>query len=303
MNSHSAVRKPKTVWSPTVLACLAATWFVWGSMYLAIKWALVSFPPFFQMGSQFVVAGALLATIARLRGSAWPARREWISGAVLGCLLLGVGYGFTAIAESSVSSGLVVAFNAVVPTLLALAEWPYGVRPAPRQLAAVAIGLCGIVMLTQGQGFSASFPGLLAIGIACVAWVLGSVWAVHGLPGGAKLTTAPGSMGHASQMLTGGMILLIASWAVGEVPAWPPQSVAVASWVYLAFAGSLISYSAYMVLLERTTPSLAASYTYVNPIVALLLGVTLGNEIVTSFEWVAVSIVLVGVILLLWRSD
>ena len=287
----------------TVVACLAATWFVWGSMYLAIKWALVSFPPFFQMGSQFLAAGVLLAVVARVRGAAWPSRREWLSGAVLGCLLLGIGYGFTAIAETSISSGLVVAFNAVVPTLLVLAEWPYGVRPAPRQLAGVAIGLGGVVMLTQGQGFSASLTGLLAISCACIAWVLGSVWAVHGLPGGAKLSTAPGSMGHASQMLIGGVLLLILSWAVGEVPGWPPQPLALASWIYLAFAGSLISYTAYMILLERTTPSLAASYTYVNPIVALILGITLGNEIVTSFEWLAVSIVLVGVVLLLWRRN
>lgn len=291
------------MWSLTVVTCLAATWFVWGSMYLAIKWALVSFPPFFQMGSQFLAAGVLLAAVARIRGAAWPSRREWLSGAVLGCLLLGVGYGFTAIAETSISSGLVVAFNAVVPTLLVLAEWPYGVRPAPRQLAGVAIGLGGVVMLTQGQGFSASLTGLLAISCACIAWVLGSVWAVHGLPGGARLSTAPGSMGHASQMLIGGVLLLILSWVVGEVPSWPPQPRALASWIYLAFAGSLISYTAYMILLERTTPSLAASYTYVNPIVALVLGITLGNELVTSFEWLAVSIVLVGVALLLWRRN
>lgn len=272
-------------------------------MYLAIKWALVSFPPFYQMGTQFLAAGALLAVVARLRGAAWPTRREWLGGAVLGFLLLGIGYGLTAMAETSISSGLIVAFNAVVPTLLVLAEWPYGVRPAVRQLIGVVIGLIGIVMLTQGQGFSASFTGLLAISGACIAWALGSVWAVHGLPGGAKISTAPGAMGHASQMLIGGLLLLLASWAVGETPMWPPQPLALASWAYLAFAGSLISYTAYMVLLERTTPSLAASYTYVNPIVALALGVTLGNEHVTAFEWVAVGVVLAGVVLLLSRRE
>ena len=272
-------------------------------MYLAIKWALVSFPPFYQMGSQFLVAGVILAAVARRRGAAWPDGRQWFGGAVLGFLLLGAGYGGTAIAETSVSSGLVVAFNAVVPTLIALVEWPYGVRPAGRQLAGIAIGLSGIVMLTQGQGFSASLGGLLAISTACVAWSCGSVWAVHGLPGGARLSTAPGFMGHASQMLTGGLMLLAASWAVGEAPAWPPEPVALASWAYLAFAGSLISYTAYMVLLERTTPSLAASYTYVNPVVALILGVTLGHELVTSYEWLAVSVVLVGVVLLMWRRE
>ena len=272
-------------------------------MYLAIKWALVSFPPLYQMGTQFLMAGAVLAAVSRLRGDAWPDRSQWIGGAVLGLLLLGAGYGLTALAETSVSSGLVVAFNAVVPTLIALLEWRYGVRPAPRQIAGICIGLAGIIMLTQGQGFSASPFGLLAISGACVAWSLGSVWAVHGLPGGARLNLAPGFMGHASQMLTGGLMLLAVSVAVGEHPSWPPQPVALASWVYLAIAGSLISYTAYMLLLERTTPSLAASYTYVNPIVALALGVKLDGEVVSGFEWLAVSVVLAGVILLLWRRE
>jgi drug/metabolite transporter (DMT)-like permease len=110
-------------------------------------------------------------------------------------------------------------------------------------------------------------------------------------------------MGAASQMLTGGVVLLIASWAIGEMPTWPPQPVALASWVYVVFAGSLISYTAYLVLLERTSPSLATSYTYVNPIVALILGVTLGAEVVTNYEWLAVFVVLCGVVLLMWRRD
>jgi len=297
----TATTTAATAWSPLVIACLGATWFIWGTMFLAIKWALASFPPFYQMGTQFLAAGALLAIVARVRGAAWPARLEWAGGALLGCLMLGAGYGLTALAETSVSSGLVVAFTAIVPAMVVLGELPYGVRPAWRQLIGVIIGLCGIVMMTQGQGFSASLPGLLAISGACVGWVLGSVWSVHGLPGGVRLRVAPGFMGHASQMLTGGAMLLVAAWLLGEKPAWPPQPIAVASWAYVAFAGSLISYTAYMLLLERTSPSIAVSYTYVNPVVALVLGVTLGGELVTRFEWLSVGIVLSGVVLLMWR--
>jgi drug/metabolite transporter (DMT)-like permease len=110
-------------------------------------------------------------------------------------------------------------------------------------------------------------------------------------------------MGYACQMLTGGCMLLAASWIIGETPTWPPESTAVASWAYLMIAGSLISYTAYMVLLERTTPSLAASYTYVNPVVALTLGVTLNHELVTRYEWSAVVVVLIGVVMLLWRPN
>ncbi len=212
-----------TAWSPVVLACLAATWFLWGTMYLAIKWALVSFPPFYQMGSQFVVAGAVLACVARVRGAAWPTARQWLGGAVLGALLISGGYGFMAVAETSVGSGLVVAFTAIVPTMVVLGEWPYGVRPDRRQAVGVALGLIGIVMMTQGQGFGASLGGLLAVITSCATWTVGSVWAVHGLPGGAKLATASGSMGHASQMLTGGALLLLVSHAIGETPRGRPH--------------------------------------------------------------------------------
>ena len=290
-----------TARSPVVLACLAATWFLWGTMYLAIKWALVSFPPFYQMGSQFVVAGAVLACVARVRGAAWPTTSQWLGGAVMGTLLISGGYGFMAVAETSVGSGLVVAFTAIVPTMVVLGEWPYGVRPDRRQVLGVALGLVGIVMMTQGQGFGASLGGLLAVITSCATWTAGSVWAVHGLPGGAKLNTAPVSMGHASQMLTGGALLVLASRAIGETPSWPPAPLALACWIYVAIAGSLIGYTAYLILLERTTPALATSYTYVNPVVALILGVTLGQETVSRFEWLAVFVVLCGVVLLMSR--
>ena len=103
--------------SGLVLACLAATWIIWGSTYLAIKWALVSFPPFYQMGTRFLLAGALLAGWMRWRGARWPDRREWINATILGALMLGVGYGLTAVAEETVSSGLVVVFVAIGPAV------------------------------------------------------------------------------------------------------------------------------------------------------------------------------------------
>ena len=105
-----------TAWSPVVLACLAATWFLWGTMYLAIKWALVSFPPFYQMGSQFVVAGTVLACVARVRGAAWPTVREWLGGAVLGALLISGGYRFLAVARNECGFRIGGAFTAIVPT-------------------------------------------------------------------------------------------------------------------------------------------------------------------------------------------
>lgn len=282
-----------------IVACLAATWFVWGSTYLAIKWALLSFPPFFQMGTRFVAAGLLLGLWAAWRGAAWPSRGQWASAFVLGALMLLGGYGATALAQTSVSSGLVVAFIAVVPALVALLQWPYGLRPGRLEASGIGLGLLGVLLLTQGQGFSASLPGLLAISVACLTWSLGTVWAVQGLPGGRSLALAPGAAGYASQMLVGGVLLLAASAAVGETPVWPPDGRALASWLYLVLAGSLLTFSAYMVLLQHRSATLANSYTFVNPVIGLLLGVALDGEVVSPLEWTAAAVVLAGVALLL----
>lgn len=281
------------------MACLGATWLVWGSTYLAIKWALVSFPPFWQMGTRFVAAGLLLALWAAVRGAAWPTALQWFSATVLGALMIGGGYGATALAQASVGSGLVVAFIAVVPALVALAEWPYGRRPGRLEAAGIGLGLVGVLLLTRGQGFATSLPGLLALTVACGTWSVGTVWARHGLPGGRRLNLAPGAAGIASQMLAGGSLLLLASLLTREQPHWPPDAPALASWCYLVVAGSLVTYSAYMLLLQRTSATLASSYTFVNPLIGLVLGVTLGGETVTPPEWAAAVVVVSGVVLLL----
>lgn len=287
---------------PLILACLAAVWLVWGSTYLAIKWALISFPPFWQMGTRFIVAGGLLAAWMRWRGAAWPDRQAWINATVLGAMMLGVGYGLTAVAEVSVSSGLVVAFIAIGPALQAALEWPYGLRPTRREALGIVLGLVGVLGLASGQGFSASPAGLAAVLTASFAWKLGSVWSLHGLPkalGGRKLDLAPGAMGYASQMLAGGVILLGASAVVGERPVWPIDPLALGAWVYLVVAGSLVAFSAFMVLLQHTPTAVSSSYAYVNPVIGLILGVTLGGEAISAFEWAAAGLVTGSVVLML----
>jgi drug/metabolite transporter (DMT)-like permease len=293
-------------WPPLIVACLAATWLVWGSTYLAIKWALVSFPPFLQMGTRFIAAGLLLAGWMRWRGARWPQRREWLNAALLGTLMLGGGYGFTAVAEVSVSSGLVVAFIAAGPALQAALEWGYGLRPTRLEAAGIVLGLVGVLGLAAGHGFAAAPLGLLAVFIATFSWKLGSVWAAHGLPrrlGGHRLELAPGAMGYASQMLVGGVALMAMSALAGEQPwAWPAAPLdarAVASWLYLVVAGSLVAFSAFMVLLQRTPAAVSSSYAYVNPVIALLLGVTLGGETINAGEWLATAVVTASVGLLL----
>ena len=280
---------------PLIVLCLAATWLVWGSTYLAIKFALLSFPPFFQMGTRFLAAGALLMAWMRWRGAPRPTLAEWRNALVVGALMLGAGMGGTAYAELSVGSGLVVAFIAVVPLMIAALNLLWGVRPRALEAAGIVLGLAGVLMLTQGAGFHASPAGLTAIALACIGWSLGSVLSQRSLP------LAPGAMGFASEMLCGGAVLMAMSALHGEAPAWPPQPIALGAWLYLVGFGSLIAFNAYMLLLARAPAALSSSYTFVNPVIAMLLGIAIAGETVTRFEWGAVSVVLAGVLLLLWR--
>ena len=278
---------------PLILLCLAATWLVWGSTYLAIKYALLSFPPFFQMGTRFLLAGIVLAAWMRWRGAPWPNRIEWRHALIVGTLMLGGGMGGTAYAELTVGSGLVVAFIAVVPLMITGLNFLWGVVPGRYESAGIAVGLVGVLMLTQGAGFRASPAGLAAIAIACVTWSIGSVLCQRRMP------LAAGAMGFASEMVCGGAVLLLISAIAGERPAWPPQPLAAAAWLYLVVFGSLIAFNAYMVLLARASAGLASSYTFVNPVIAMLLGVGVAGEIVTGFEWLSAGVVLAGVLLLL----
>ncbi|MBI5718503.1 MAG: drug/metabolite exporter YedA [Burkholderiales bacterium] len=278
---------------PLVLACLAATWLIWGSTYLAIKFALVSLPPFFQMGTRFLAAGALLAAWLRWRGTPWPDARQWRHAAIVGALMLGGGMGGTALAETTVASGLVVAFIAVGPMVLALFNLAFGVKPGRIEVAGMAVGLVGVLLLARGAGFAASPAGLVAQTVAITCWSLGSVLSQRRLP------LAPGAMGFASEMLCGGALLMAMSWGAGETPAWPPTAGAVLAWVYLVTFGSLIAFNAYMVLLARASAAVASSYTYVNPVIAMALGVWLAGEQVSPGEWLATAVIVAGVVLLM----
>jgi len=279
--------------SGLLMLCLAATWLVWGSTYLAIKFALLSLPPFFQMGTRFLFAGVVLMAWMRWRGAPWPNALQWRNALVVGSLMLGGGMGGTAYAEVTVGSGLVVAFIAVMPLMIAALNRLYGIRPGRLELAGIGVGFCGVLLLTQGAGFQASPAGLVAIAIACAAWSIGSVLSQRSLP------LAPGATGFASEMICGGVVLLVLSLLHGETPQWPPQPVAAAAWLYLVVFGSLVAFNAYMVLLARASAGLASSYSFVNPVIAMLLGVAVGHEVVTPYEWMAAGIVLVGVVLML----
>ncbi len=285
-----------------IAAALAAVYLVWGSTYLAIRFALVSFPPFFQMGSRFVVAGGLLMAFLYFRGEKAPSFRNestlspsqpwyWRNALIIGTLMLGGGMGLVGVASQTIGSGLIATFIAIVPMMVALIGLAFGKRPSRLEIVGMLIGFGGVIFLVQGKSFNASTTGLLAMFGATVSWSIGSVLQTT------KLPLAPGAVGFASEMLCGGAVLLLLSLALGEKISIPLDSRAMLAWGYLVVFGSLIAFSAYLFLLSNVSPALATSYAFVNPVIALFLGVWLGGEVVQKSEWQACGVILFGVLM------
>ncbi len=283
---------PPGTLSPLILACLAATWFIWGSTYLAIKFALVSFPPFFQMGTRFLIGGTFLLLWVWWRRQKMPTLTQWRNAAIVGTLMLAGNVGGVAYAEQTVASGLAVSFIAIVPALITIASLPFGIRPSRLEAIGIGIGIVGVLLLVRGETFTASSSGLIAITIAALGWAIGSVLSQHVFP------LAPSFAGFSSAMICGGVVLLVLSFLTGEAFHWLPQPLAIAAWMYLVVC-SLVAFSAYMVLLSNTRPALASSNSFVNPVIGMFLGVSLGGEKVTSHEWLAVGIIVLGVTMLI----
>ncbi len=283
-SAHSAPR--------FILPALLACYIVWGSTYLAIRYALVSFPPFLQMGTRFLTAGVLLMVFMLLRGEKLPSLSQWRNAFIVGSLMLAGGMGLVATASQTIGSGLIATGIAIAPMLTMGWGLLWGKRPKRLEWAGMLVGMAGVVLLVQGRSFSASTVGLMAIGGGTLMWSLGSVLQTTRLP------LAPGPMGFASEMLCGGAVLMVIAMILGEQFSWPPQPLAAAAWVYLVVFGSLVAFSAYLYLLAHASPALATSYAFVNPVIALFLGVVFAGEIVSFNEWIASVVILAGVVLI-----
>lgn len=275
-----------------VIAALTCTYFIWGSTYLAIKYAIESFPPFAMVGIRFTVAGSLLYLILRAMGHAAPTRVQWRGAAWVGLLLPVLGNGTVSHVQLHVSSSVAALAIATAPIWMAIFSSAWGHKISRREWLGIAIGLVGILLLNtrgslQGDWLSA---GLLMF--AAASWSLGSVWSKH-------MAMPQGLMGAASQMLCGGLIALLFSLAFGEH--WPTQ-VTARSWVAIAFLivlGSMVAFSAYHWLLHHVRPMVASSNTFVNPIVAFVVGVWFADEQIHLMEYIALAVILVGVFLVL----
>ena len=274
-----------------IVIALLSLYFVWGSTYLAIRVAVASYPPFLMAAIRFVCAGGALYAFLRWRGMAAPTLAQWTNSALTGVMLLGFGNGLVCYAEQSVASGLSAVAVASMPLFAAVFGGLYGHWPRRMEWLGLGVGFAGVILLNLGGSMSGAPLGALALVVAAGSWAFGSVWSK-------RRNMPPAAMNTAAQMLTGGAVLLAFALLIGErLPASPPLSASLAI-VYLAIAGSLVGFSAYLYLLNTVRPALATSYAYVNPPVAVLVGALFGGEIVHAFDIVAMMVILAGVALI-----
>jgi len=288
-----------------VITALATVYLVWGSTYLAIRFAIETLPPFSMAGVRFLVAGLALFVWARLRGARAPEPRHWLPSLGIGALLLLGGNGGVVWAEGRIPSGVAALVVAVEPVAIALlAPVVLGHRRAgKRVVAGLVAGIAGVAILViDPRGIdptSVDLAGTAAVVFGAFSWALGSLWSVR-----AELPRSR-AMASAMQMLLGGSLLLAAGGAFGEWTAFDPGAVSgrsLAALAYLVVFGSIVAFSAYAYLMRAARPTVAATYAFVNPIVAVLLGWALAGEALGWRVGLAAGLILAAVALML-RGD
>ena len=274
-------------------ACLLAVYIVWGTTYFAIKVAIEGIAPFFLVGTRFVAAGVLLLGWQALRGAPMPTPRQWGGAALVGFLLLVVGNGAVSVAEHWVSSGATVALISTMPLATALWSGAFGEWPRRAEWIAIALGGAGAAIMLLGRDLQGSIVGTSLILLGTISWSLGTVLS-------RRLDIPHGPTGFGAEMLTAGLMGLIISAALGEQWTMPHVAHVWWAWGYLVVFGSLIAFSAYRFVVERVSASLAATYAYVNPPVALAVGWWLGNETFSANVLVGLPVVLGAIALHAW---
>jgi drug/metabolite transporter (DMT)-like permease len=274
-----------------ILFALFSLYIIWGSTYFAIRFVVADMPPFLAGGVRFVIAGGVLFAVLKARGAVSPSRAEWGDAAKVGALLMGGGMGGVMMAQSlGVASSLTAIFPAATPLLVSLFSGLWGQWPRRAEWLGLLVGFAGVVLLSLEGSLRSNITGTLVLALAPICWSFGTAWSRH-------LKLPKGLMASATEMLTGGIVLLLLSLLFGEritkVPGWP----AITAFVYLIVFGSLIAYSSFVYLIGRVRPALATSYAYVNPVIAVLLGIGLGNETLSGYALIALPVILLGVAL------
>lgn len=273
-----------------MILALVALYLIWGSTYLAIRYALEGFPPLLLAGVRYVIAGSIAYAVALARGAPHPTPAQWRSAAVVGTLLVSGNAGVV-IAEQWVSSGIAAVAIASVPLWVALFAGLFGRWPSRGEWIGLAVGLGGVLWLQTGGDLRASPAGAAVLTLSCVSWSLGSIYS-------GRLQLPKGLISSAAQMLVGGLVVVALAVLRGERIAAVPSARAVLALSYLIVFGSIVAYTAYQFLLSQVRPTLAASYAYVNPVVAVLLGAAVAGETVAPQSVGALALILGGVAML-----
>lgn len=291
-----------------LLTAFAAVYLIWGSTYLAIRFAVETLPPLLMAGVRFTLAGAVILLWARLvQGRKPPTSTDWRTGLVSGALLLLGGNGAVVWSEQRVPSGIAALLVAVVPLWMVLLDWMRrgGTRPGAAVFVGLTLGLVGLGVLVgpdalagNGGGVSLSGAGVLMAG--SFSWAVGSLYTKRA----PRPSTA--NNGSGTQMFAGGLCLILAATVGGELSQLDlahASSRSLLGFLYLIVFGSLIGFTAYVYLLSHTTAAKAATYAYVNPVVAVLLGWAFADEPVTGRTLAAAAVILAGVAIITLARD
>ncbi len=288
-----------------VMLAFAAIYILWGTTYLAIRVAVETIPPFFMAGIRFLLAGAILLVILRLRGVKMPGRLQWRSAAVIGAFLLLGGNGLVTWSEQKIPSGTAALVVATVPLWMTAFDWLLYRRATPTKKMGLGLilGSLGIGLLI-GPGLNTGQAAILwsdwaIILLAPVLWSIGSLHSRQAnLPENAFMATA-------MEMLAGGALLLLAGLLTGEAAQLDLAAIStrsLLSTLYLIFFGSIVAFTAYIWLLKTVEAAKVATYTYVNPIIAVALGWLLLNETITPQMLLAVVVIITGVVFITGRQ-
>lgn len=282
----------QSTWTPGVLLALAIVYLVWSTTYLAIHYLVATAPPLLSAGLRYLLAGFILFAWQRLRGARLPNRQQWLAALWVGLLLFGGGNGCVVLAQRTVSSGIAAMVVAMTPIAMGLVSLAFGSRPGRREWLGIGIGFLGVAMLSFDKELSAAWLPLVLLLLAPISWALGSVWSV-------RLPAPSGAMAAALQMLCGGSWMLAIGFLRGETVPSSLSNQAVWAFVYLLVFGSLLGFTAYGYLLVHTRPAVAMSYAYVNPVLAVLLGVVIADEHLSLIRIAAAPLILIGVAFML----
>ncbi len=287
-----------------LIAAFAAIYIVWGSTYLSIKYAIETLPTFLMAGARFFIAGAMLFVVARFsKNYEKPTVSEWKTSFVVGTLLLLGGNGGVVLAEHYISSSLAALLIAVEPFWIVLLSWLWlrGTRPNWKTALGLLIGFVGVYLLIGGQGETANANNsnqllgtFLVIG-ATFCWAIGSIYGLR-----APVAKSP-ILASAMQMLAGGAVLLAVGTLAGEWTNFDVAKVTLNSWLGLAYLivfGSIIAFTAYSWLLKNAQPAIVATYAYVNPVIAVILGWAIAGETLSVQMLVGAGVILGSVALI-----